>query len=197
MDLWNGKTPNRVLIENHVIEGISRLGRHPAGAKCAPNVPVTLIEGCKEARTYPDRSVCDKSLFDPESLSEGTIPYDPEHLVNPLRLVRLAKHASEGDLQSTWGPRLSLPWTPGAPLAGSLQPFIVPGGVHGFDPPDPCKGWDDGAYLINILGRFFATEGTDVYYLSHPVTDPSKPESDHRCAAVTDWTDPKACVWGK
>ncbi|MEO7097269.1 MAG: hypothetical protein ABI175_28670 [Polyangiales bacterium] len=195
MDLWGGKTPNRVLLDNHVIEGISRLGRHPAGAKCAPNL--SSFPDCKGATTFPDRTVCDNSLFDPENLSEGTIPFDPDHLANPLRLARIAKHASEADLQSTWGPRLALPWTPAAPLGASLQPFIVPGGVHGFDPPDPCKAWDDGNYLLNVLGHFFATDGTDLYYLSHPVTDPAKPESDHRCAAVTDPKDPKACNWAK
>jgi hypothetical protein len=193
MDLWGGKTPNRVLLENHVIEGIARLGRHPAGAKCAPNI--SSFEGCKGATAFPDRSVCDHSLFDPENLSEGTIPFDPDHLPTPLRLARIAKHASEGDLQTTWGPRVSLPWSPSGPLGATLQPFIVPQGVHGFDPPDPCKAWDDGAYLLNVLVHFFASEGTDLYYLSHPVTDPTKPESDHRCAAVTDPKDPKACVW--
>ena len=195
MDLWGGKTPNRVLLENHVIEGIARLGRHPAGTKCAPNL--SSFAGCKGAATFPDRSICDNALLDPESLSEGTIPYDPQHLTTPLRLARIAKHTSEADLQSTWAPRLALPWAPSAPLGATLEPFIVPQGVHGFDPPDPCKAWDDGAYLINTLSHFFASNGADLYYLSHPVTDPTKPESDHRCAAVTDPTDPKACNWTK
>jgi hypothetical protein len=193
IDLLGGKTPNQVLLDEHVIEGIARLGRHPAGATCAPNVNATMA-GCSTDTKYPDRSVCDDALFDVENLSEGAITFHPQTLGFPLRLARIAKSATEAELTSIWGPRLSQPWTPGGPIGATLQPYIVPEGVHGFLPPDPCKLWDDGAYLSNILAHFFRSGGTDLWYASHPMIDPTKPDSDHRCAAVTDPS--KGCAWG-
>ena len=53
--------------------------------------------------------------------------------------------------------------------------YVQPTGVHGFDPSDPCLNWNTGQYMINLIGRFFATDGADVYYLSHPET--------HECLA--------------
>jgi hypothetical protein len=59
--------------------------------------------------------------------------------------------------------------------------------LHGFDPPDPCKKFDTGMYLVNMVGRFFGTGATDVPYVTNP--------TGHTCAAVTDWKAPEACVW--
>lgn len=193
IDLFGGKTPNQVLVDAHVLEGIARLKRHPAAASCAPNVNASM-PGCPTETKFPDRTVCDASLLDPENLSEGAISFHPQILAQPLRLARIAKHATEADLAPTWAPRLSLPWTPSAPLGATIQPFIVPEGVHGFLPPDPCLAWDDGAYLSNILAHFFRSDGKDLYYLSHPTIDPTKPAPDHRCAAITDPS--KGCDWG-
>ncbi len=193
IDLLGGKTPNRVLLDDHVIEGIARLGRHPAGETCAPNVNLT-ISGCTGDASFPSRTICDDALFDPENLSENTISIAPQTMKTPLRLARIAKRAGSADLNGTWGPRLAA-WTAQAsPLGATLQPFLRPDGAHGFDPPDPCKKWDDGSYLLGTLAHFFASKGTDLWYLSHPVTEKSTPTTDHRCAAVTD--PASSCAWG-
>ena len=43
---------------------------------------------------------------------------------------------------------------------------------------DPSLPWDPSRYLMNTIGRFFATGGRDVYYRSHPAA--------HACAARGD-----------
>ncbi|MCA9647566.1 MAG: hypothetical protein KC492_43050, partial [Myxococcales bacterium] len=51
-----------------------------------------------------------------------------------------------------------------------LMGYVNPRGEHGFNPADPCQEWVAGRYFINLVARFFATEGADLYYLSHPTT---------------------------
>ena len=40
-----GKTPNQALIDNHVIEGITALGRHPATGECAASANAAFPDG--------------------------------------------------------------------------------------------------------------------------------------------------------
>lgn len=187
IDLF-GDTPNKVLLKNHVIEGIRWLARHPAPG-CAPNGS-NAVEGCKEPTSY-DPAVCQQALFDPDYLDEGLNPVHAQHPAVPLRLVRLAKPATGSDLASIWAPRLTAAkgtgWTPNGTLGGVVNAFIVPEGVHGFDPPDPCKVWDTGMFLSNMVGRFFSTNATDVPYITNP--------TGYRCAAVTDPKSSDACTW--
>lgn len=186
IDLF-GKTPNRLLLDNHVIEGIRWLKRHPAPG-CKQNVNTTIAE-CPKSDVY-DPKVCEEALFDVDNLSDGTIPSRPNVPAKPARLVRLARPATAGDESAVWAPRLQAEmggWKPNGVLGGVVLAFIVPEGIHGFDPPDPCKKWDTGMYLVNMVGRFFSTGATDVPYITNP--------SGHQCAAVTDWKDPAACKW--
>lgn len=183
-----GDTPNKVLLKNHVIEGIRWLARHPITTSCAPNIN-TGVTGCTGATTY-DPSVCKQALFDPDYLDEGENPVNANHPATPLRLVRLAKPATGADLASIWAPRIAAQktgWTPNGALGGVVNAFIVPEGVHGFDPPDPCKLWDTGMFLTNMVGRFFSTDATDVPYITNP--------SGYKCAAVTDPKAATACAW--
>lgn len=184
-----GMTPNKFLLSNHVIEGVTWLARHPAGPTCAPDV--SGFPGCTDAATYPSGSkICAQALFDPDDLAEGKMLYAAQRPVVPLRLARLAKPAASGEQKTVWAPRLDAQksgWRPSGTLAAVLDAYIVPQGVHGFLPPDPCRNFDTGAYLVNVLAHYFATEGTDLYYLSHP--------GEHRCAAVTDPKASTACVW--
>jgi hypothetical protein len=194
------KTPNRVLIDNHVVEGIARLQRHPAGAACHANeVPISAGQychptGCSEqnnnchggqrcvdgvCRTVIDPNRCKNALSDPEDLDEGLALYEEYNAKPPLRLARLSANATVDTLDAIWAPRLM-----GQPYAGTdvgawnssrrvtamLNAYIVPQGVHCFDIANPCENWNSALYLINMVTRFFATEGRDLYYLSHPAT---------------------------
>ncbi len=198
-DLGN-KTPNRVLIDHHVIEGVSRLGRAPAGAPCAPNEspasechpacpPADPAGQCLPGQTcsvdgvcaeqFADPATCQNALFDPEDLGEGAMLYAAQTLPAPLRLARRSAAVEGSSLDGVWAPRLmGVPhatsdqgaWDDAGPVTGMLDAYIVPQGKHCFETPNPCRNWDYAQYLVNIVGRFFSTQGKDLYYLSHPAS---------------------------
>ena len=195
------KTPNRLLIENHVIEGINRLRRHPPAGSCASNeVPLAPeVTACHEAcpasacldgqdcvlgrcvTPPPTALECAMSLFDIDVLDEGAALYGEDQAVRPLRVGRVATPATAATLNGVWEPRLEgspfsddeTGWIADRQVAAQLMAYTRPFGEHGFSPTDPCQAWQTGRYMINLLGRFFATGGADVYYLSHP--------SSHQC----------------
>lgn len=202
------KTPNRALIDNHVVEGVNRLRRHaPADlTSCQPNeVPVTLEDVvCHPNCTDADQSSClsgqscvagrcvknpinpndcSQYLYDPDVLDEGQALYGESEAAVPLRLARVARPAGTGDVEAVWEPRLAgkpysadgSAWSADQRIIGHLVAYIEPKGGHGFEPADPCQNWDSGQYMINLIGRLFATSGADLYYLSHP--------SSHQCLA--------------
>ena len=211
------RTPNQVLLDEHVIEGITKLARHPAAAACAasqnakgPDGTFLSAEGevkqcfptdCTEAtegssdtrRCYYDTHCdfgahtcvpnalgserCEEALADVDDLDEGASKYFEQNASVPLRLARYAGASSSST--EAWAPRLrgvphgdDLAFTPepGKPLTALLDAYIVPEGVHTFVNGEPCQGFDHGTYLTNLTGHFFMSNGSDLYYLSHPKT---------------------------
>ncbi len=45
---------------------------------------------------------------------------------------------------------------------GTLFPMVEARGRHGFDPPDPSQPFNLGAFLINTMGRYTATNGLEL-----------------------------------
>jgi hypothetical protein len=144
-------TPDTVLLVNHVFEGLARLERHPAGTH----------------RRY---------LFDADDLDEGRQGFGEQTLSRPLRLVRAARavHPASGPLvvepsdalgaiAATWQPA-----TTGTPMASFVNAYVRPEGTHTFYPSDPAEAWDNGAYLTNLVARFFQSNGTDVVFYTLP-----------------------------
>ena len=206
------KTPNRVLIDNHVIEGISRLERHPAGPACAvnesdeplchPSCPPIDPEGtCLDGQTCIDGTcakvlgdhTCQRSLFDPNHLDEGRAGFDQQHAPSPLRLARVSAREGDGSAEDNWAPRLlGVPyaasdvgaWPADRRVTGLIDAYTKPEGTHTFVAPNPCEAWDHAQYLVNLTARFFATDGRDVYYLSHPATHACL--ADNSCPFLTE-----------
>ncbi|MFW5740320.1 MAG: hypothetical protein ACOC1F_08135, partial [Myxococcota bacterium] len=195
------RTANRSYIENHVIEGVHRLGRAPAAATCSPNEVALTVPACHEPCTK-DRDCkfeqtcvsgicqrtmtqqeCENALFDIDALAEGKDRFGQQTSDPPLRLSRLAARAADLGVGGVWAPRLhGVPfgpdehgWEASAPVNGLINSYLVPWGAHTFMLTDKCQAFDTGKYLINLVGRYFATEGRDLYFLSHP--------SSHHCLA--------------
>ncbi|MDB4933962.1 MAG: hypothetical protein JWP87_934 [Labilithrix sp.] len=181
LELWTslgGKTPNQVLIDSHSLEGIARLERTRGGPTCKPNYNTGAT-----CTSSPSPSECSHALFDADWLAEGANAWDAPRPAMPLRLARQAnvRATDAGSLAQAWAPRLSgqpfasddRGWISNAPLLGVLDAWIQPGGQHVFVNGDPCKTFDDVVYHDNLLVRFLATQGKDLYVLSHPST--------HRC----------------
>jgi hypothetical protein len=83
-----------------------------------------------------------------------------------------------------WAPRLQgapfTPdggWDPSVALAGMLNAYLQPLGQHDWAVGDPCQAWNGTTYMDNLLVRYFATSGKDLYFLSHPST--------HECLATS------------
>jgi hypothetical protein len=149
LDLYHA-TPDDVLLQNYVIEGLSRLARFPNASN-------------------------PRYLFDPDDLDEGRQPFGEVNLDPPMRLVRAARAvraetpaaladlgAAPGQISDAWRPRT------GEPLASFINAYVEPTGVHTFFPSNPDLPWDAGNYLGNLIARFFQTGGTDVEYFTNP-----------------------------
>jgi len=179
-DGLGGKTPNQLLVETHTIEGIARLERTRAGAACRANYVSSPV-----CTSPPSAGDCARALVDADWLSEGANLFDAARPPTPPRLARAAdvRATDPSALARAWAPRIAgAPFAPDpapgalpppAPLLGVLGAYIQPGGQHVFVNGDPCKAFDDVRYHDNLLARFLATRGTDLYVLSHPGT--------HRC----------------
>jgi hypothetical protein len=199
------RTPNRVLIDDHVIEGLARLQRHPSSASCLANeVSYASNPDCHPACTaclsgqscvmaQPtsycaaslSKDTCAGALFNADDVDEGLLPYGEQVAPVPLRLARLARPTHGAELDAVWAPRLrGVPhaktnagaWQPGEKLVGLLNAYIVPEGQHAFFNPAPCEQWDNATYLAQLAAHYLASGGRDIYYLSHPAT--------HSCLAT-------------
>lgn len=234
-----GHTPNQDLIDHHVIEGVTKLARHPAGAACATSANAKPLDGtfvwsdgttkscypkgctaetesssmtrvCYE-ETHCDTTAgsptegqclpnqlsqvtCDEALFDADNLDEGGQLYFEQAAPVAHRLARYTQPATPSTIADVWAPRIS-----GAPgsadggfvpdpsrrLTGLLDAYIVPGGVHTFTNGNPCEAFDAGTYLTNLVARFFMSDGSDLYYLSHPTTHHCLDTSEVSCGYLS------------
>ncbi len=237
-DAFGGKTPNQLLIDNHVIEGITELARHPAAMQCHDSAnfdpagssyvdadgaeQACFPTGCTEetessgdtricyggqhcdfasGTCVPNplgQKVCDEALYDSDDLDEGRHLYHEQAAAVPQRLARLTASAKDVDLNTVWAPRLSgVPhggdsgaWTPraapGGRLTALLNAYTEPVGDHTFVNGNPCHSFDHGTYLTNLVARFFQSDGTDLYYLSHPASHHCLAEVPASCSYLSE-----------
>ena len=177
-DRLGARTPMRFLVESGSAEGVARVGRTSGGPACKTNVTC----GAGVSR---DTDACATALFDPDWTSEGALPFDQPHPDVPLRLARIAslRITDSTTLAASWEPRLSgVPfapdatgWTATAPVVALWNQYVEPGGAHAWRADSECRVWDPATYGNGLIARFLATNGHDVYYLSHP--------SSHGCLA--------------
>ena len=137
---------------------------------------------------------CEEALWDTDDLDEGRQLYFEQASAIPHRLARMTASAKTMDIEKVWAPRLrGTPYTadsqgyqpqaaPQGRLTALLNAYIVPEGAHTFVNGEPCQAWDHGTYLTNLVARFFQSDGTDLYYLSHP--------SGHHCLATSEASCP-------
>ena len=176
---FGNKTPNQLMIENHAIDGIARFGYTSAGPACKANYVSVQPSGmtCDRMQSPPS---CANALWDADWTSEGKQGFDQPHAQVPLRLARYAElhPTSAASLSAAWEPRIvGVPvtgvdgaWKPSKRVVAMVNHYIVPEGNHTWDIGDVCRKWDQASYGDALIARFFASGGTDVYYLSHPQT---------------------------
>jgi len=182
--LWSawGESPDQVLIDHGQMEGVSRLGRTPGSACGVDYAPSATCSSPPST----DAATCASTLYDADWLGESLDTWGQQHQAVTLRLARVAgAHAADpASLAQAWSPRIQgAPfaadgaWGANQPLVASVTAFLEPLGQHDWSVGDPCQSWDGMTYMDNLLGRYFATNGQDLYYLSHPTS--------HACLATT------------
>jgi hypothetical protein len=180
---WGSRAPNQVLIDTYEMEGLARLKRTPLAANCGVNYRLPLTAQC-DAPPADDAATCSQVLADGDFLGEELQSIGEAHPFPPLRLARYANAAmtSAADIAAAWAPRIQGvafsrdgAWQPSDPVLATLNAYIKPLGQHDISIGDPCQAWNGTTYVDNLLVRFFATQGRDLYVLSHP--------SSHECLA--------------
>jgi hypothetical protein len=128
------------------------------------------------------QKTCDEALWDSDNLDGGSHLYYEQASPIPHRLARLTASAHTDGIDEVWAPRLDgRPFSadataffpraaPAGRLTGLLNAYTVPEGEHTFVNGEPCQSFDHGTYLANLVARYFQSDGTDIYYLSHPET---------------------------
>ena len=172
------RTPFQLLVTEGVTEGIARLARVSAGPMCKGNFK-PKSEICK-GEGQLSAEACKNALYDADWVSEGKMGIDQAHPAIPLRLARTAdtRVSDATTLARAWAPRLTgapfsadeRGWTSEAPVVALFNHYLEPGGAHTWNVGDVCETFDTATYGNALLARFFASEGKDVYYLSHPST---------------------------
>ncbi|HEY8086212.1 MAG TPA: hypothetical protein VIF09_00155 [Polyangiaceae bacterium] len=187
---WGGRSPDQAMIDSYEMEGVARLKRVPLAGGCGVNYVSPTTADCASPPAN-DADTCSQVLTDGDYLGETMQQIFPSPPVAPpLRLARLAgqRASSSADLAAVWAPRVEGKpfsadgaWTAGPAVAGMINAYIAPLGDHDWSFGDPCQAWDGTTYMDDLLVHYFATRGTDLYYLTHP--------SSHECLAT------QTCPW--
>jgi hypothetical protein len=140
-------SPDDVLIDFHVHEGLPRLQRHP-------------VEGAPQF------------VFDVDDMSEGRQYFAPEgNRQLPPEMGGLRPNRLSPPLR--WGresqPAMAIasldPWRTSGEFTGYsavLNAMAIPNGQHVLLPVDPAKFFDEGEYLINTIGWYLASGGREL-----------------------------------
>ncbi|MCA9604212.1 MAG: hypothetical protein KC619_01370, partial [Myxococcales bacterium] len=140
-------TPDDVLIEYHVLEGLARMNRHPVDG--APQF-LFDVDDMSEGQQY----------FAPNGnrqRAEADGGLRPNRLSPPLRWGRESRPAMIAPSLDPWRTDSSFQ---GVSLV--INAMTIPNGQHVLLPVDPDKVFDEGEYLLNAIGWYLASGGTEL-----------------------------------
>ncbi|HUT54486.1 MAG TPA: hypothetical protein VM658_13940 [bacterium] len=146
-----GKTHNQVLLDNFVVEGVEKIEPYTVSKNGSPYHILFDLDDLDEG------GACDAAVyhFCKSSPSQDYICTDNDS-TDP------AHACADGYNAPTLDPplRLTLETTNG--VAGMRMPYMQPTGQHGFDVPHPNKAFNIELYNINMIGRYFQTNGGQI-----------------------------------
>ena len=172
------------MIDGFEMESVARMKRVPLPAGCGVNYVSPTTMACVMPPPN-DADTCAQTLYDGDYLGESMQNIYQQHPTPPLRLARVVgmHPSSSADLDAVWAPRiqgapfsLDGSWKQGPPVAGMLNAYLEPLGDHDWGLGDPCRAWDGVTYMDDLLVHYFATQGTDLYFLTHA--------KSHECLAT-------------
>ncbi|UCD85705.1 MAG: hypothetical protein JSU92_05800 [Deltaproteobacteria bacterium] len=146
-----GKPQNQVLIDTGVIEGVEKIQEHRPYTD-GPFKDYEILFDVDDLANnrlcnydnfmlcadspYQDYICTDDGSIDPDhACGDG---YNPPTLDEPLRITVETENG----------------------LAGMRIPYMQPRGQHVFDVPKPNRAFDIDTYMINLVGRYFQSNGT-------------------------------------
>lgn len=143
--VYGAPTPDDILIDTHVIEGLARLRRHPV-----PDAPEFLFD--------VDDLSDGQQFFSPDGraqLAESEGGVQTMRLDPPLRWGRESRRVAEGSGD---------PWHTSGYAGHSLilNAMTVPRGQHVLLPVDGSKIFDESEYLLNAIGWYLASHGAEL-----------------------------------
>lgn len=142
----DGKTtPNQILLDNYVIEGLEKMKRF--SEKPDDGVACVNDSNCRFGGTCKDGLCYIKILSDPDDLAEGKTGFNNPRITPPLRITLKTKSG----------------------ISALRIPYGHPSGSHFFNPFGPAEYYgvkstfDLGTYMINEMKHYFMTGGKELY----------------------------------
>lgn len=142
----SGKTtPNQILLDNYVIEGLEKIKRF--SEKPDDGVACVSDSNCRFGGTCKDGLCYIPILADPDDLAEGKTGFNNPRIIPPLRIIRKTKSG----------------------ISALRIPYGHPAGSHFFNPFGPAEyfgvksTFDLGTYMINEMKHYLLTEGKELY----------------------------------
>ena len=180
-----GMSPNDVLIQSKAMEVLEKLMYFTPVANhmddpTAPVDPanqnlVDLVE-CAKADDCRQEVLADPGLYswDPtqqkfldvgNTLGNGRIVVGHPDAADPSIIdgVPRLKHSLRDVVEQSY-PGTDADGNPATRHSALIMPYLQQTGQHGFDLPNPEDPFDVDLYMINMIGRFFETRGTDLRY---------------------------------
>lgn len=150
---YDAPTPNDVLIDRHVLEGLDWLERHPV-----PGAPRFLfdVDDMSEGRQAFVAGGGRQATADEEG-------FVPNRLDPPLRWRRDSRPVVDAR-EDPWRRDRGFEG-----VSGLLNVVILPRGNHVILPVDPAKAFDEGEYMLNTIGWYLVSGGTELPYEIDPL----------------------------
>jgi hypothetical protein len=196
-----GMSPNDVLIRTGALEGIEQLRYYLPAARAAadPRAPVdpadadlVRLVACPKAKDCENAAVLDVGVYARHEdtgalLDEGNDVFaafgGAPRLRTPLREATTAAFRATG----RDGREVER-------KSAFLFPYVEPAGRHGFDIPHEHNPFDVELYMVNMIGQYFRSRGTELHYetcMHRDGYDRRRKEEgrtrDQRCAFIPDY----------
>lgn len=104
-----------------------------------------VVQGVERVGSYVDTVTGTPLLCDIDDLSDGQDGFNTD---------------CRGDMDGV--PLRAQVSVPSGGVSGLRLPYVETTGVHGFGPPRPDKAFDIDSYSINMIGRYFQTDGDEI-----------------------------------
>ena len=181
-----GMSPNDVLIQSKATECLEKLQYftpvadhmdHPDAAVDPEHQNLVNLVECANADDCRQNVIVDPGLYsydtaqkkfldvgnklDAGNLQVGYYPNPSDTSV--INGVPRLKTSLRSAVQATY-PGTDADGKPATRISALITPYLEQTGKHGFDLPHPQDPFDIDLYMINMIGHFFQTRGTDLRY---------------------------------